>query len=107
MASSSLVLAVPSHRGFGLSFGHPQFQLPSRTAIVKRDAQGLARSLTPDRMRGVTGHHGSAELGSVSRGRERDRGRGGSTSAGTAPTATGPLIGDPVGQAQATAGATP
>lgn len=48
MASFSLVPAVPSHRGFGFSFGHPQFQLPSHTRPVRRDAQGLARSLTPE-----------------------------------------------------------
>ena len=101
-SSSFLVPAVPSHRGYGFSLGHPQFQLPSRTAPVKRDAQGLARSLTPERMRGGAGHHGSAELGSVSRGRERDRGRGGSTqTAGFAPTVTGSVVGDPVAQAKA------
>ena len=95
-----MVPAVPSQRGFGFSFGHPQFQLLSRNAPVKRDAQGLARSLTPDRMRGVTGRHGSAELGSASRGRERDRGRGGYTqTTGAASSATGPLIGDTVAQA--------
>ena len=100
-SSSFLVPAVPSHRGYGFSLGHPQFQLPSRTAPVKRDAQGLARSLTPERMRGGAGHHGSAELGSVSRGRERDRGRGGSTQSGTAPMVTDSVIGDPLRQAQA------
>ena len=99
MAGSSLVPQVPSHRGFGFAFGHPQFQLPSSSLPVKRNAQGLARSLTPERMRRGAGHHGSAELGSVSRGRERDR--GGSTQTSPAPSVTGSIIGDPVAQAKA------
>ena len=52
-------------------------------------------------MRPGAGHHGSAELGSVSRGRERDRGRGGSTQSGIAPMVTDSVIGDPLRQAQA------
>ena len=44
-----------SHRGFGFALGHPQFQLPSRHAPLKRTVTQRASS-TDQR-------HGSAEHG--------------------------------------------
>ena len=93
-AVGAMTSAVPTtHRGHGFAFGHPQFR--GRTG---------GRSLTPDRMLsgGARNRHGSAELGSTARERERDRARGQRSIAAPATTTTaGPVVGDATTQARA------
>ena len=92
MASSAtagfLIGGGNSHRGHGFAFGHPQFQLPSRTAPVRATVTQRAASLGR--------RHGSAELGSSpGNAREREsRRRDRSTSASN-------IISDPIQQATA------
>ena len=62
-ASSSSGMATNTmggHRGHGFALGHVNFQLPSRTAPVRRGRTG-ARTLTPERFLGRGNQHGNAE----------------------------------------------
>ena len=43
-------MGMTSHRGFGFSLGHPNFQLPSTARPINPNAFGRASSLTPDRV---------------------------------------------------------
>ena len=103
-AVGAMTTAVPAtHRGHGFAFGHPQFQLPSSHKPAVGGRTG-GRSLTPDRMLsgGIRNRHGSAELGSTARERERDRARGQRfIEAPATAVITGPVVGDAAAQARA------
>ena len=90
MATSGFLIGggLSSHRGHGFALGHPQFQLPSRTAPLRQAVTTRANSLGQ--------RHGSAELGSSpSNAREREpRRRDRSASASN-------MIGNPVQQSTA------
>ena len=93
---------VPAtHRGHGFAIGHPQFALPSQHKPA--DGGRLARSLTPELLLpGKSGcRHGSAELGSTARERERDRACGQRSTQAPAAVLAGPVVGDATAQARA------
>ena len=99
LSSASTTNAMGGHRGHGFAFGHVNFQLPSRTAPVRRGRIG-ARTLTPERFLAVGNQHGNAERGGRERERDRDRGKR-STAQDALMGVVSQTVGDPTAQATA------